>query len=153
MSIFTFISRRLRRTVDRKRRYPGNPPPPAGFIATRAHRHKFKSRRPAWFFFRPHKKYVIPAKPSGLAWKRFKAPRIKRGNWPILRQRWRHVIFPPVKPAGFIPRQSRYLLQMRVRRRKFWRQRPRRYSFPGAAAPNVMVLQRVWRVYLTRPAR
>lgn len=107
---------------------------------------------------RPRKRLYAPPPPSNLSWRKFKAPKIKRKRWPIALQKWRHLAYPPpapLPPVGFVPRQSRYLLQMRVRRRKFWRRRPRTYTFPGTAPPvsNVMVLQRVWRVYLTRPSR
>lgn len=56
----------------------------------------------------------------------------------------RHIIFPPVQPAGFVARPNRL---RRVRPRRAYPRPHRVYPF---STPSVMVLQRVWRIYLHR---
>jgi hypothetical protein len=66
--------------------------------------------------------------------------------------RARHITFVPLKPAGFIT-WHKSLLKFKSRRPLKWYFRAgykRVYLFPGTAIPQIMVLQKVWRVYLKR---
>jgi len=129
------------------------PAKPAGFIARRSRTViRFRTRRPLTRFYRPRHIYGISfvkiiAKQSRTIF-RFRSQR-------PLKRFFRHKVLwfnmlPPVTPVGFIARPNKL---RKVKRKLFYwpgyHVRHKYYQFPGVAIP-VIVLQKVWRVYLRR---
>lgn len=163
----------------RRRKYlilPPSGPPPSNLSFKKLPRPRIRRKR--WSFIR--KRYVIPAPASNLSWRKFKPPRIRRRRWAyirhpyvvpaavqppsnlnfkkfprprIKRKRWkflRHLYVVPVAAATFIPKQRRLL---RVHRRKLFPRHLGKYAFSAPPASPAIPLQKVWRVFLTRPRR